>query len=135
MRARGGTNRLTAAFWLATLALLLLALIPGGLMPAKGWHGSGPLLMSCPDAAPTIAGPEHEPAPASEEKAPRAADTVTCAFAGLIIPHLPHGLASALEPPAAIRLTDAGLVMSEAAAAARMSSPPPPSQAPPSNTI
>lgn len=134
MRARGRTNRPTAAFWLAVLALLLLALIPGGLMPAKSWNGLDSLLVPCPGAASMVAAQPHDQGPDSEKRAP-SAGTVTCAFAGLTASYLPHEPAPAFVPPAAAHLVHVDLTTAGPAAAARMSSPPPPSQAPPSDTV
>ncbi|MCX8474781.1 MAG: hypothetical protein MT490_03190 [Sphingomonas sp.] len=129
MRAAGRTDRLAAAFWLASLALLLRALLPGGIMPVPAGSGLGAAFVACPGTGPLLAdlpGDQDR----HGEKAPRSADTSSCVFAGLAVPHLPQAPAPWL--PIAFADTDvaAAAVRSEAAPTL-MSAPPPPSQGPP----
>jgi len=131
MRARGRTDRLTAALWLAALALLLRALVPGGFMPAPAASGSGAVLMLCPGAVPAVAGQAPEQSHKSGGTAPGSAETRPCAFAGIASPAIP----SIPEPepvlPVAPRLFESARRLLAAGVADRMSSPPPPSQGPP----
>lgn len=131
MRARGRNDSLTAALWLAALALLLRALVPGGFMPVPAASGSGVVLMPCPGTAPEVAGLAPGQSHKREGKAPRSADALPCAFAG--IASLAIAPAPAPEPvlPAAWRVPDSVRVPAATVVAGRMSSPPPPSQGPP----
>jgi hypothetical protein len=131
MRARGRTYMLTAALWLAVLAVLLRVLIPGGFMPAEVANASGAVLISCPGADPAVADAAPERSHKREGKAPRSADTLPCAFAGSTLPALAP--APAPEPALrdALRMFDSPRRVLTAGAADRMSSPPPPSHGPP----
>ncbi len=135
MRAAGRTEGLNVAFWLASLSLLLRALLPGGVMLAPADRGWGATMVLCPGTMPMVnaAAVQHtrhadaeKPAPA-----PRGADPGTCLFAGLAAPHLAP--APAPEP---FRRQWSATDPIEARPVGRspamgMPAPPPPSQGPP----
>lgn len=136
MRVAGRINGLTAAIWLASLALLLRALVPGGFMLTPSDHGRGVSIALCPGAAPVLTDSGPGEGAHGKSDAPRKTDTLPCAFAGLPTPHLAQPPASGpwfaaqgagmppAEPKADRHLTPRG-----------MSAPPPPSQAPPAQRV
>lgn len=128
MCAARGNNGLTAAFWLASLALLLRALLSGGVMLTPAGGGWGASVVLCSATAPMLAAPDHATG-SHPDKATGKADAAPCAFAGLAVPHLPGS-----EPGVPSTVSESGMVVAAIATGAVSSSmpaPPPPSQAPP----
>lgn len=132
MRVAGRTNGLTAAIWLASLALLLRAALPGGFMPTPADHGWGVAITSCPGTAPVLADATEREGAHGKSEAPRKADMLSCAFAGLLTPHLAQSPApGAWFPAQAVGTPPAAPKAGRPATPSGMSAPPPPSQAPP----
>ncbi|MFZ5746546.1 MAG: hypothetical protein ACOY45_02685 [Pseudomonadota bacterium] len=132
MRAAGRTNGPIAAFWLASLALLLRALLPGGVMLAPVSGGWGAAVVLCPGTAPKLTHATADQRGREDKPAPRGGELAPCGFAGLAAPHLPQSPA----PAVALLLSYQGVPPEDGAVrvlAVRtaMPAPPPPSQAPP----
>jgi len=132
MRVAGRSNGLTAGVWLASLALLLRAALPGGFMLNPADHGWGVSIALCAGTATMATDSAHLEETRGKSDAPHKADTVPCAFTGLLMPHLAQSSAPGSWFPASVAGTPlAGPIATHQAAPARMPAPPPPSQAPP----
>lgn len=132
MRVAGRTNGLTAAIWLASLALLLRAVLPGGFMLTPADHGWGVSIALCSGTASVLAHSAHREGASGKSEAPRKGDTLPCAFTGLLTPHLAQSPAPGPWLAAQVaRVLPAALKANRHAAPKGMSAPPPPSQAPP----
>lgn len=132
MRAAERTDRLTAAVWLAGLALLLRALMPGGVMLAPAGAGWGASVVLCPGTAPMLAHADRVSGEHGGKQSPRGSELAPCAFASLAAPHVPQSPASTVALP----LTPQGVPPEGGtgrvlAVPTAMPAPPPPSQAPP----